>query len=359
MPTGLLELTATLDPTQLWPSGSSDADTLKVVAREFRFRENDGAPFAVTHAFDQATVVGRVRRKVIDPLPNPSPASGEGQGVGVVTVRLQGVDAPELHYRPPALLPKAERSREQEQRYLQWNLEYRQYFAETATARLRSRLGNDALPCRVVTRVDEPDEPFDAYGRLVGEVLVKVGGEELNLNHWLLREGLAVATFYDSMTVEEIRACLAATREAQANQAGLWPQFKQRVTTFRWKTIYRGSTIEDRRSRTARARSSFLDPRFSDSGQVMMPKLFRRQAAWAVNRRAHMLTRGFATYLRQHPEPCAFTKEFLDAGGSVTNRYGMGQFVYSSGLVSFLPEWLIFIEADANVVGPSGERVSW
>src|SRR5687767_13501090 len=120
MATGLLELTGHIDLSQLWPAGTSDADTSKIrvttTGNAFRFRSGPDARWKVTHAFDNATVKGRTSKAPIDKQ-------------GRVTVRLQGIDAPELHYRPPALSKSAEQTKEQHELYLKWNEEYRQPLA--------------------------------------------------------------------------------------------------------------------------------------------------------------------------------------------------------------------------------------
>src|SRR5262245_64950293 len=94
MPHGLLEVRGTIDLGQFWPSGRSDADTTTVVLKNagdaIKFRKNDAVPFQLTHVFDDALVVGRQGRK---------PAIKNGH----VTIRLQGIDAPELHFQPAAL----------------------------------------------------------------------------------------------------------------------------------------------------------------------------------------------------------------------------------------------------------------
>jgi endonuclease YncB( thermonuclease family) len=99
MPVGLLEVEGTIDVKQFWPEGRSDADTTKVVVTiapdAIRFRKNDSSPFQPTHVFDNAKVKGRTATA---PIKN-----------GKLTIRLQGIDAPELHYMPSPLSP-AEKS---------------------------------------------------------------------------------------------------------------------------------------------------------------------------------------------------------------------------------------------------------
>jgi len=52
----------------------------------FSFRPHPGANFEVTHAFEGAKVKGKTTRAVVEK--------------GTVTIRLQGIDAAELHYQP-------------------------------------------------------------------------------------------------------------------------------------------------------------------------------------------------------------------------------------------------------------------
>ena len=101
------------------------------------------------------TVKGRITKKPIDEQ-------------GRMTVRLEGVDATELHYTPQAIRKKADQTAQQRELYLHWNLKYRQFLAETATLALADLLrlgGASPIACNVVTAVDEPNEVFDTYGR--------------------------------------------------------------------------------------------------------------------------------------------------------------------------------------------------
>jgi hypothetical protein len=91
---GLLWVGGTIDLSQFWPNGDSDVDTANVVvdADGFQFSE-DASPqgFRRTHVFEDAFIG---QKAVI----------GNGRKV---TVRIQGIDAPELHCPPGAQHPKA------------------------------------------------------------------------------------------------------------------------------------------------------------------------------------------------------------------------------------------------------------
>ncbi len=116
MATGLLVVEGTLDIQQFWPVGESDADTTKVVvdvqAGAFKFRAHPDAPFQVTHAFDEAMVKGKATKPAIKN--------------GKLTIRLQGIDAPELHYRPVAAVSTAKQNAQQKTLWKKWNHDFRQ-----------------------------------------------------------------------------------------------------------------------------------------------------------------------------------------------------------------------------------------
>jgi hypothetical protein len=134
---GLLQVTGTLDPNQFWPSGSSDGDTAHVHVESVTFNGK------ATHAFHGAHVRSRIQKGVIDQH-------------GRITVRLQGIDAPELHYMPPVTKPKAK----------QPTAAFRQHYGRLAAERpgeFLKTLGAGPPACRVVTRVEKPNEVFNTY----------------------------------------------------------------------------------------------------------------------------------------------------------------------------------------------------
>jgi endonuclease YncB( thermonuclease family) len=336
MASGLLELTGHIDLSQLWPAGTSDADTSKIrvttTGDAFRFRTSPRAPWRVTHAFEHATVKGRTSKAPIDKQ-------------GRVTVRLQGIDAPELHYRPAAILKRAEQTNEQHELYLEWNEDYRQPLAESATLALRAFLeqaSEDPLPCVVRSNVDQPNDVFDTYGRFVGDIFVRIAGKERHVNRWLVEQGWALPGLYNSMSPEEISGLIEATTSAYENDLGVWPSLADEVGKLDWKMVFRGKGA----------------PPQPDAGGVLIPKLYRRLATWAINRRAKMVTGTFARYLAAHPDPCFVTNDFLEQGPAATVRE-LAEFVDTDGTLLFWPEELVFKDAPSRLIGPDGPVVDW
>ena len=196
---GLLKLRGTLDVAQFWPTGQSDADTTKVIVtvhgNSFQFSDDGVTHFKTTHAFDDARVKGKSGTKT---------AIGQH---GQVTIRLQGIDAPELHYPLPPLGNKAGLLAEQRDSYRALEkVEYRQYRGESSTAALGDLVhGLGHVACEVTTRVSSPNEVFDTYGRFIGDISVERDGHRTVLNDWLVANGWAFPTFYKSMTEAEIQ----------------------------------------------------------------------------------------------------------------------------------------------------------
>ena len=209
MPAGMLQVSGNIDLRQFWNVGESDADTVKVAIsgpNAFRFSPHEGALAAVTHAFDGATVKGKVSKPAIDKQNR-------------IIIRLQGIDAPELHYRPLApTINKKKPTAQQRTKFNASNGNFRQRFGETASVHLATFLataGASPIACTVRTAVDDPSEVFDTYGRLVGDIYVTVNGREKDVNLWLCQEGWAYPTFYSSMTGEEINTLIGLSKSAR------------------------------------------------------------------------------------------------------------------------------------------------
>lgn len=98
---------------------------------------------------------------------------------GRITVRLQGIDAPELHYGPAPLGKKAAVTDEMRAALKAVNHKYRQHHGQSAAKALLDMLssaGPGPLPCAFATAVDHPNDVCEKYGRMVGDVVADVKG---------------------------------------------------------------------------------------------------------------------------------------------------------------------------------------
>src|SRR5437867_150474 len=88
MAKGLLKVNGLLDVNQFWPAKGSDGDTVnvRVDAKSFSFSPDPATkPFKTTRLFERCEVQGSTGRNA--PIRN-----------GEISIRFQGIDAPELHY---------------------------------------------------------------------------------------------------------------------------------------------------------------------------------------------------------------------------------------------------------------------
>src|SRR5438477_7983983 len=229
---GLLRVKGTIDVGQFWPKGTSDADTAVILVgvqatNAFQFQEKPGGPFKTTHAFEGALLHGRQGAK--------APLDSQGR----VRVRLQGIDAPELHYQPSPLGKslKASLATKVLDAYRALCHKYRQRWAESAAFALLNFVSQSAKPviaCTVTTVVNEPTDVFDTYARLVGDIWIR----QKNVNLWLVREGWVYPSFYDSMKATEINAVLKAWTMGKP-KGRVAKALAKSVGTLDWKLLYR------------------------------------------------------------------------------------------------------------------------
>ncbi len=332
--TGLLRVNGTIDLTQFWPTGSSDADTTKIKvtvdANSFQFAP-DRIHFKTTHAFDAAFVKGTSRKKLID-------------AQNRITVRLQGIDAPELHYRAgalrqgnPAVTPAKREA------YNKFNREERrQYLAETATVALAGKLKNfgpQTVECHMLSIVDHPFEVVDTYGRFVGNI--RVGSSfDTDINIWLAEEGWCYPTFYSSMENEEIEILLAAMKKAGKKRA--WKHYSKDLSVFDPELQYREPPTEAHPT--------------EDKGPVLMPKLFRRQVAYRMEKKAKIFTGTMKKYLESKPDSCFELQDFLVAGPHSAVPRNLHEFVAGNSF-KLKPHEIIFREKFSTVVTEDGKVI--
>jgi len=244
---GLLRVKGTIDINQFWPTGKpgnilSDADTVHVQvnpATSFGFEGN------VTRAFDFAWIKTRKNK---DGSRSPIYVIvSQGTPNAHIKVRLQGIDAPELHYRVD-----------------QKKTEVRQNWGKRTAFELRkflkSRASGSTIDCHVETLVKSPADVFDVYGRFVGDIMIADGNTILDVNHWLVERGWAFPAHYNSAQFGEIDTINT-----------LWAKGKR---GFKGSIVKR-ATNEMYGLPAGKAGDDAAEAK-KDKGQVVFPKLFRR-----------------------------------------------------------------------------------
>lgn len=334
-----LTVSGTLELDQFWPDGESDADTTKVLVTPngFSIRPLPGGVARDTHVFDGAKVKGSGGTK---PVLN---------NAGKLTVRLQGIDAPELHYRA-APLKGGSVTPEVRARYNGLNTQFRQYLAETATVALATHLktaGLPALPCTAVTIVDEPNDVFDTYGRFVGDIHVTVGGVPTVINRWLVEKGWAYPAFYNSMKPDEVTSLRDAGNTARQTHALIWKHLTGKIGTLDMALVFRGKGAPPQPA--------------ADIGKVIMPKLYRRQVGWTIAKKAAVpnTPTTFRKMLEKNATKDAFflTDDFLANSTLSATIRTFPEFLDANGKFTLKPDELVFREASSTLIGADGEEV--
>ena len=331
---GLLRVRGTIELDQFWPGGSADADTSKVqvtVGKDAFAFATDGKKFKTTNVLNNAIVVGASSGPVIDTKSR-------------VTVRLQGIDATELHYKAGAL--KKSRKDVTDKKRAAYNAENkterRQYWAETATVAMAKKLGSfgaTSIACEVYSLVDHPYELVDTYGRIVGNI--RVGKKfALDINTWLTTQGWVFPTFYSSMSEEEINVLLAAAAKGR-KKGRVWSTLSDDTSKFKADLLYRKSGPIDAQN---------------DNGSVIMPKLFRRQVAYKMEMHAKLFAGTFAEFLAVRPDECYLTDEFLEQGPHAAKTRRLDELMTGKRF-TLEPQEVVFREKFSSVVNAVGKRI--
>lgn len=339
MSKGTLEVVGTIDVAQFWPTGESDADTASVIVDikgdSFRFQPHPGASFKVTHFCEGATVRGRQSKP---------PVSAKGK----LTIRLQGIDAPELHYRPAPLSQKEKTgaSAAKVAAFKNVNKSYRQLLGATAAKALHDlagKAGSGTIDCRVFTLVDKPNEVFDTYARFVGDIEITVDHRKTNVNQWLVENGWAFPGFYVSMNDDEITDLRKLADAAKKARRGIWKSYSKKIGAFNFKLL-----------QPKKGETGILP---GDKGSVIFPKLFRRQTNWAARNKAKILAGGLQNYLASQPDHCFETDDFL-ANGASAQQHEFADFVENGKTAKFDPAGLVFSEATSKIVDANGKLIT-
>jgi endonuclease YncB( thermonuclease family) len=249
-----------------------------------------------TRAFDGAEVIGKHGRKTVI----KQSTSGT---VRSIVVRFQGIDAPELHYQPevPGSGGKGV------------NHPFRQFMGETSANALHGMVtafGQPVIPCEVRTVVANPSDVCDIFGRVVGNLVLVIGGARIDLNQRLLREGWVLPGLYNSMSKPEILAVLADYDAAKQHKRGLFS-----------KAIVTSKLAAFNPKQTERKGPAAFKP-FSDKGPVNFPKFFRRQAEQHVRLAiGENVPKDLAKFIVTKPDDVALsTDRFLKLKGPTVGK---------------------------------------
>jgi endonuclease YncB( thermonuclease family) len=338
---GTLRIKGTIDVAQFWPTGNSDADTtqleINVGANSFEYAEND-LTFKRTNVYKKAIVTGKGGKK-------PAIKYSTRKDRYSINVRLQGVDAPELHYKAPPL-PGSAVSQGVREKYNSINEDFCQPFGENAAYALGHYLTNKADGDGIVDAVfvskniNEPADALDTFGRFVGNILV--GRVDINL--WLAREGWVTPTFYGSMSEGEIKAVVVACRAGSRKQRALA------------NISYDCSHFEKDRILRRRITDYVAG---SDAGPVLVPKFFRRVVNYRINRGAGIFKGSFFKFIQENAKHDTFMKldEFLEHGTETADQHRIEDFLEDTTFTLKIDK-VVFKEGSSTLKNEAGKKIT-
>lgn len=327
----LVVIAGTINTSRFWPEGTSDADTIKLDITDGGFFygvPHSNGKLKRTDVFEEAyCLVDNEKRPLISDK-------------RIVDIRLQGVDAPELHY--PVEFEGSDAL----------TLHYRQYFGKTATADLLSALGGAGkkIECEIWSYIDKPSDLFDEFGRAIGYAFtVEEDSDkfELNINEWLLANGLAYPTFYSTMQMEELEYLAYIARQAARYKRGLWKYTSNEIRKSQLKLKFNYS---DRKF-----------DREKDRGPVIFPKVFRRASRWLRGIEIGEIDpkTTLPKFLKSQP-PVTFS--YLDDIVSFGPRYAipvykLEEVITGAGRISISPLRVVFYEKPSFVFNKRGIEI--
>jgi hypothetical protein len=130
--------------------------------------------------------------------------------------------------------------------------------------------------------------------------------------------------------------------------------------------MYTGTSREDVPDVRREARLSphergqpYRDRRRADRGPAILPKLFRRQAAWWARKKAGMTSGAFPAYLSSpdlKKDQFHLSNEWLE-DHNTARTYGRGDFIAGSTLAKE-PQEIVFVEDPSTLVDSHGAPVT-
>jgi endonuclease YncB( thermonuclease family) len=343
---GTLRVTGVIDIHQFWPLDSSDADTtklkLEVSKGSFKYRKTGSKTFKTTNVYVGAVSKGQGTKEVI--------TTSKRTGIKFITCRLQGVDAPELHYKASALKTKPSITQTMRDTFNKNNAERRQYYAQSSTVALEKHLKkfadkNGMVKAVFETEVDSPADAVDTYGRFIGNIRI---GRSLDINIWLVENGWGHPAFYTSMSNEEINAFLKVWKKGKNKSGRPSRSLSKDVSIFNWKLLY----DEPKAGKVIKFKLG------EDKGKVLMPKIYRRQVAWLVSKKAKVIDGAmkFSEYLKEKPDQLVLLQDFLQNGLNSSEVKNLHDF-FVKNKITKNPEELVFKEKPGTVVDANGTKV--
>ncbi|MES0041881.1 hypothetical protein [Mesorhizobium sp. M0091] len=355
---GIVDIQGKVDVFQYWPHGSSDVDTLKFIPDLASAQYvGDGASTNVGAFFERG---GTFQPDDNNPGEEKFKSILRKAGGVSLSVRLQGIDAPETHYSPNY------REGMFDGDYAKWiakhiarQKSYRQPYGKLCTDLfangLRTQLGigsfNSATPevlvdAKVRILADGIDGAVDVFGRVLGYVTLIGNGLEIVLNDHALTQGFAFCSFYGSMAIDEMKRLsdLFATHgEGGAQKSQLRSNVSGQLRDFEYE-LWTTKSMRDT-DRDDNGADSFRSKCFD-------PKLFRRCIDWVGRKEALGESTALLDYMRSNDEDIVLLSDFVAAKGdwNKSRKFALGFLIAKDGAFSYKTGEVVFESRPVEIV---------
>lgn len=336
-------------------SGNADADTIRLYLNpnSFEFQKNPNESFQSNLSlFDNAFFYDELegkRKKIL--------SYNTDLNRKYIRLRLQGIDAPELHYS--ANLGELFLYDDQSKKFtaLREIFGFRQVYGAKTTYDLRQYLqsftnqNQQFIKAYAFSFIDSPNDLFDRYGRAIVDVVIYRENnntrEEVNLNQWLVEQGLAFPDFYDSMSNEEIIILKQKSKDAIENKRGIWSRYENEIVKLDYEQLY--EELNETQIN-------------NELGNLNYPKIFRKQVDYTILKRSGVkkpFVKTLKAYIKYRNSECYLVNEFLDKR-HYAKKYLLAYFIDENGSFTnlenkknILPGDLVNIESESIIETPN------
>jgi hypothetical protein len=125
------------------------------------------------------------------------------------------------------------------------------------------------VPCEVTTRINVPNDAFDMFGRLIGDISFRIGGKTVSVGHLAAVNGWALPAYYNSMNPEEILTLQTLFEQARKKKRGIWPHFERIIRRLDLLKFRDGGAFGKKEKQ-------------ADHGPFVVPKIYRRCQKWTL-----------------------------------------------------------------------------
>jgi endonuclease YncB( thermonuclease family) len=340
--TGEVKIEGKLFLNELFKSGGIiDADTvhMDIAADSVSFRQNEEAEWQknlrVLHDANYYDDKHQLTKVIVD-----------RGSFSYIKIRLQGIDAPELHYG--ANNDNVQLNSEQQSKFNSAKeINYRQKWGARATKELLDFLNQyyyeennkKFIKVYAFSKVDSPNNLFDKFGRAICDIVISK--DDININQWLVEKGWAFPDFYNSMSVPEINVLRNKDAIASNSHAGIRESYsKELIVPFDFNLTFDGT-------------NTIIDIE-QDRGNLNLPKFFRKQVNYEVLKKCGISTfNTLKDYIKFENTRCYKTKEVME-NNNQSKVYQLSDFINEEGYMDIDVGDLIYMESESQLVNKAG-----